>query len=182
MAQPLARRARKACARKGADKLRPRRWLAGRPCVYMRIYADVHEIDHIRVVCETSRRETEFFMPTDVSALQLVMSADPTLIAIVRLSLTVSLSAVLLAALIGLPIGAFLALARFPGREAVIIVLNGLMGLPPVVVGLVVYQLLSRSGPLGSWGLLLTPKDMVIAQLILVVSIIATQYHRSIEN
>src|SRR5262245_11783562 len=182
MAQPLARRARKACARKGADKLRPRRWLAGRPCVYMRIYADVHEIDHIRVVCETSRRETEFFMPTDVSALQLVMSADPTLIAIVRLSLTVSLTAVLLAAVIGLPIGAFLALARFPGRQAIIIVLNGLMGLPPVVVGLAIYQLLSRSGPLGSWGLLFTPQAMVIAQMILVAPVIAALTRQTIED
>jgi tungstate transport system permease protein len=95
-------------------------------------------------------------MPTDVSALQLVLTADPALIAIVRLSLIVSLSAVLLAALIGVPFGAFLALVRFPGREAVIVVFNALMGLPPVVVGLLVYLLLSRAGPLGSWGLLFT--------------------------
>src|SRR5262245_59281715 len=117
MAPPFPRQARKACARKGAGKLRPRRWSAGRPCIYMRIYADVHEIDHTRAVCETASRKQDYFMPTDVSALQLVMSADPTLIEIVRLSLTVSVKAVLLAALIGLPIGAFLALARFPGRE-----------------------------------------------------------------
>ena len=122
------------------------------------------------------------FMPTDVSALQLVMSADPTLIAIVRLSLTVSLSAALLAAVVGLPFGAFLALARFPGREAIIIVLNGLMGLPPVVVGLLVYQLLSRSGPLGSWGLLFTPQAMVIAQMVLVTPIIAALTRQTIED
>ena len=100
-------------------------------------------------------------MPTDVSALQLVLTADPALIAIVRLSLLVSLSAVLLAALVGVPFGAFLALVRFPGREAVIVVLNALMGLPPVVVGLLVYLLLSRAGPLGSWGLLFTPQAMI---------------------
>ena len=76
----------------------------------------------------------------------------------------VSLSAVLLAALVGMPLGALLALTRFRGREAIIVLLNALMGLPPVVVGLAVYLLLSRSGPLGSWGLLFTPQAMVIAQ------------------
>ena len=86
------------------------------------------------------------------SALQLVLSGDPGLFAIVRLSLLVSLSAVLLAALIGVPVGALLALTRFRGREAVVVVLNALMGLPPVVVGLAVFLLLSRSGPLGEWG------------------------------
>src|SRR5262249_15292679 len=122
------------------------------------------------------------FMPTDVSALQLVMSADPTLIAIVRLSLTVSTVAVLLAALVGLPFGAFLALARFPGREAITIVLNALMALPRVFVGLLVYQLLSRSGPLGSWGLLFTPQAMVVAQMILVTPIIAALTRQTIED
>jgi len=110
-------------------------------------------------------------MPTDVSALQLVLTADPALIAIVRLSLIVSLSAVLLAALVGVPFGAFLALVRFPGREAVIVVLNALMGLPPVVVGLLVYLLLSRAGPLGSWGLLFTPQAMIVAQTALIAPI-----------
>ena len=78
-------------------------------------------------------------MPGDVSALQLVLTGDPALLAIVRLSLIVSLSAVVLAALIGIPFGAALALIRFPGREAVIVVINALMGLPPVVVGLAVF-------------------------------------------
>ena len=91
-------------------------------------------------------------MTGDVSALQLVLTGDPGLFAIVRLSLMVSLSAVLFAALIGVPVGALLALTRFRGREAVIVVLNALMGLPPVVVGLAIFLLLSRSGPLGSLG------------------------------
>ena len=97
-------------------------------------------------------------MSDDVSALHLVLTADPALIAIVRLSLIVSLSAVLFAALIGVPFGALMALIRFPGREAAIVVLNAMMGLPPVVVGLAIYLLLSRSGPLGSSGLLFTPQ------------------------
>ena len=88
-------------------------------------------------------------MPHDVSALELILSGDPALLSIVRLSLIVSLSAVAGASLIGLPFGAFIALARFPGRELTIVVLNALMGLPPVVVGLAVYLLLSRAGPLG---------------------------------
>src|SRR5215471_9988970 len=87
-------------------------------------------------------------MPEDVSALQLLLSGDPALLAIVRLSLIVSLSDVVFGALIGVPFGAAIALTRFPGHEAVIVILNALMGLPPVVVGLAVYLLLSRSGPL----------------------------------
>src|SRR5499427_9341475 len=121
-------------------------------------------------------------MPTDVSALQLVLTADPALIAIVRLSLIVSLSAVLLAALVGVPFGAFLALVRFPGREAVIVVLNALMGLPPVVVGLLVYLLLSRAGPLGSWGLLFTPQAMIVAQTALIAPIIAALTRQTVED
>src|SRR5918993_2482802 len=101
-------------------------------------------------------------MPGDVSALQLVLSGDPALLAIVRLSLYVSLSAVALAALIGIPLGAWIALTKFPGRQGVIVMLNALMGLPPVVVGLAVYLALSRSGPLGSWGILFTPQAMVV--------------------
>src|SRR6266849_4890384 len=89
-------------------------------------------------------------MPDDVSALQLVLTGDPALLAIVRLSLVVSLSAVVFGGLIGVSFGAAVALTRFPGREAVIVLLNALMGLPPVVVGLAIYLLLSRSGPLGS--------------------------------
>jgi tungstate transport system permease protein len=121
-------------------------------------------------------------MPENVSALQLVLSGDPALFAIVRLSLIVSLSAVLLAALIGLPFGAWLALSRFRGREGVIVVLNALMGLPPVVVGLCVFLMLSRSGPLGSWGILFTPQAMIIAQTILIAPIIAALTRQTIEN
>jgi tungstate transport system permease protein len=121
-------------------------------------------------------------MSGDTSALQLVFTADPELLAIVRLSLMVSLSAVILATLIGVPLGAMLALVRFPGREAMIVVVNALMGLPPVVVGLAVYLLLSRSGPLGEWGLLFTPQAMVIAQTILVAPIIAALTRQTIED
>jgi tungstate transport system permease protein len=104
-------------------------------------------------------------MPDNVSALQMLLTGDPVLLAIVRLSLLVSFSAVILGGLIGVPLGAGVALTRFAGREVVIVVLNALMGLPPVVVGLVVYLLLSRAGPLGSWGLLFTPQAMIIAQI-----------------
>jgi tungstate transport system permease protein len=121
-------------------------------------------------------------MPESSSALELVLTADPALVAIVRLSLIVSLSAVALSALIGLPLGAFIALSRFRGREAVIVVLNALMGLPPVVVGLAVYLMLSRSGPLGSWGILFTPAAMVIAQTILITPIIAALARQTIED
>src|SRR5262249_56834379 len=107
-------------------------------------------------------------MPTDVSALQLVLTGDPVLVAIVGLSLAVSLSAVFLAALVGLPCGALIALTQFPGREAVIVVLNALMGLPPVVVGLAGFLALSRSGSLRSGGLLFTPQALVIAPAVLV--------------
>lgn len=121
-------------------------------------------------------------MPDDTSALHLVLTADPALVAIVRLSLIVSLSAVLCAAFIGIPVGASIALIRFPGREGAIVVLNALMGLPPVVVGLVIYLALSQSGPLGSWGLLFTPQAMVIAQTVLVVPIIAALTRQTIED
>jgi tungstate transport system permease protein len=124
----------------------------------------------------------EAAMPHDASALELILSGDPALITIVRLSLIVSLSAVAGAALIGLPCGALIALARFPGREATIVVLNALMGLPPVVVGLAVYLLLSRSGPLGSWGLLFTPQAMILAQTILITPIIAALARQTIED
>lgn len=107
------------------------------------------------------------------TALELLISFDANLVEIVGLSLQVSLSAVGLATLIGLPLGAALALFSFPGRNALVVFLNALMGLPPVVVGLVVYLFLSRSGPLGVFGLLFTPTAMVIAQAILVTPIIA---------
>jgi tungstate transport system permease protein len=121
-------------------------------------------------------------MTGEESALQLVLTADPALWAIVRLSLLVSLTAVLLAAAIGVPAGALLALTRFRGREATIVILNALMGLPPVVVGLAIFLLLSRSGPLGSWGLLFTPRAMVIAQTVLVAPIIAALTRQIIED
>lgn len=121
-------------------------------------------------------------MPTDTSALDLLLRADPALMAIVRLSLVVSLSAVALAAVIGIPLGAIIALTRFPGRNGAIVLLNALMGLPPVVVGLLVYLMLSRSGPLGSWGILFTPQAMIIAQAILVTPIIAALARQTIED
>jgi tungstate transport system permease protein len=116
------------------------------------------------------------------SALSLVLTGDPTLYAIVRLSLLVSLSAAFFAALIGVPLGAFLALTRFPGREAIVVVLNALMGLPPVVAGLAVYLLLSRSGPLGPLGLLFTPQAMIIVQTVLVTPIIAALSRQTIAD
>jgi tungstate transport system permease protein len=121
-------------------------------------------------------------MPDDVSALQLLLTGDPALLAIVRLSLIVSLSAVVFGGLIGVPFGAAVALTRFPGREAVIVILNALMGLPPVVVGLAVYLLLSRSGPLGSWGLLFTPQAMIVAQTVLIAPIIAALTRQTVED
>jgi tungstate transport system permease protein len=116
------------------------------------------------------------------NALSLILSGDPTLFAVVRLSLLVTLSATLLAGLIGLPLGAVVALTRFPGRDAVIVALNGLMGLPPVVVGLLVYLALSRSGPLGGLGLLFTAKAMIIAQAVLITPIIAALTRQVIED
>jgi tungstate transport system permease protein len=121
-------------------------------------------------------------MSDDASALALVLQGDPTLYGIVRLSLLVSLSATALAGLVGFPLGAFLALVRFPGRAAVIVVLNAFMGLPPVVVGLAVFLLLSRSGPLGSLGLLFSPPAMIIAQALLVLPIIAALARQTIED
>ncbi|WP_235041928.1 ABC transporter permease [Vreelandella profundi] len=116
------------------------------------------------------------------TALALILSMDSALISIVMLSLQVSLMAVVIASLLALPLGAALALWRFPGRNAVIVILNALMGLPPVVAGLCVYLLLSRAGPLGSWGLLFTPTAMVIAQVILVLPIIAALTRQQIET
>ena len=111
-------------------------------------------------------------------AIDLIVSLDPVLAGIVGRSLAISLTAVGLAAAIGLPFGAMVAVFRFPGRRAVIILLNALMGLPPVVVGLTVYLILSRSGPLGVLGLLFTPAAMIIAQCILVTPIIAALAHQ----
>ncbi len=112
----------------------------------------------------------------------MVITGDPALFAIVRLSLIVSMSATLFAAMIGVPIGAAMGLVRFPGREAAIVLLNAMMGLPPVVLGLAIFLALSRSGPLGEWGLLFTPQAMVIAQTILVAPIIAALTRQTIED
>ena len=121
-------------------------------------------------------------MAESVSALDLVFGGDQTLFAIVRLSLLVSLSAVAIATLIGMPLGALLALVKFPGRTFFVVVINACMGLPPVVVGLAVFLLLSRSGPLGSLGILFTPGAMIIAQTVLVLPIIAALTRQTIED
>jgi tungstate transport system permease protein len=115
-------------------------------------------------------------------ALQLIVAADSALVEIVGRSLAVSLGAVGMATLLGLPLGAALALFRFRGRHAVTVLLNALMGLPPVVVGLVVYLLLSRSGPLGVLGLLFTPTAMVVAQFFLVTPIVAALARQTVED
>ncbi len=116
------------------------------------------------------------------AAWALVIGFDSGLAGIVLLSLQVSLSAALIAALIGLPLGAAIAVERFPGRQLLIVLLNALMGLPPVVVGLLIYLLLSRAGPLGSLGILFTPQAMVIAQTVLIVPIIAALSRQTIED
>src|SRR5438128_5439429 len=116
------------------------------------------------------------------AALALLVGLDAKLVEIVVLSLRVSLSAVAIAALLGLPLGAAIAVGRFPGRQTVIVVLNALMGLPPVVVGLLVYLLLSRAGPLGALGILFTPSAMVVAQTILILPIIAALSRQAIED
>lgn len=115
-------------------------------------------------------------------ALHLLAGADPKLFGIVLLSLRISLAAVVIAALIGFPLGATIAVSRFPGRHTFVIVLNALMGLPPVIVGLVVYLLLSRAGPFGSLGLLFTPGAMIIAQAILITPIIAALSRQVVED
>jgi tungstate transport system permease protein len=115
-------------------------------------------------------------------AVHLIWSGDANLFGIVRLSLAVTLSATLLAAALGMPLGAFAALVRFPGREPLVVVLNALMGLPPVVVGLVVFLLLSRAGPLGELGLLFTPTAMVVAQAVLITPILAALTRQVIED
>jgi len=115
-------------------------------------------------------------------ALQLLTAGDPDLTEIVRLSLQVSLSAVAFACLIGLPLGALVAVARFPGRFLVVALFNTLMGLPPVVVGLLVYMALSNAGPLGVLKLLYTPGAMIIAQGVLVTPIIVALARQVIED
>jgi len=115
-------------------------------------------------------------------ALQFVLSGNADLVEIVLLSVQVSITASVLALIIGLPIGALVAVARFPGRSVVLVVMNALMGLPPVVVGLLVYLHLSRSGPLGFLGLLYTPTAMIIAQTILITPIVAALSRQLIED
>lgn len=115
-------------------------------------------------------------------AAALIAGGDARLFAIVALSLAVSLTATLLACLVGMPFGALLAVGRFPGRRGLIVLTNGLMGLPPVVVGLLVYLLLSRAGPLGSFGLLFTPPAMIIAQTVLIAPIVAALTRQVIED
>ncbi|HEX9390528.1 MAG TPA: ABC transporter permease [Usitatibacteraceae bacterium] len=115
-------------------------------------------------------------------AFGLVAAADPQLLSIIWLSLAVSGTAVMVAALFALPFGAWLALARFPGRQSLIALLNGMMGLPPVVIGLLIYLLLSRAGPLGPLGILFTPAAMMLAQALLTFPIIAALARQVIED
>src|SRR5687768_12411986 len=117
-----------------------------------------------------------------LEASRLIAALDVKLAEIVRLSLQVSLTAVLFATAVGLPLGAAIAVGRFPGRQPLIVVLNALMGLPPVVVGLVVYLMLSRAGPLGELGILFTPAAMVVAQTILIAPIVAALSRQVIED
>jgi len=144
----------------------------------MRIYAQITKLENQADHGLSRRQKLEAVtLAMDVTtafseALGLIFGADPKFLAIVGLSLRVTLTAVLLAAMVGLPLGAWLAVSRFPGRNLVIIFINGMMGLPPVVAGLMVFLLLSRSGPLGNWGLLFTPTAMVIAQTLLVLPIV----------
>jgi len=115
-------------------------------------------------------------------ALAMIWSADPVLVQIVGLSLRVTLTALLIASVIGLPLGAALALARFPGRGIVVVAVSALMGLPPVVAGLMIYLLLSRAGPLGDLGLLFTPTAMIIAQTVLILPIVVSLTRQVVED
>lgn len=118
------------------------------------------------------------FARSIVAAFTLIGEADPELLGIVALSVRVSLTASIVALVIGAPFGAFLAISRFRGRQVVIVLTNALLGLPPVVVGLALYLLLSRSGPLGAAGLLFTPTAMAIAQTLLATPIVVALVHR----
>ncbi len=116
------------------------------------------------------------------TALGLIGSGDAGLMQIIRLSLGVTLAAVSIGCVIGLPLGAALALARFPGRAGIVVLFNALMGLPPVVAGLALYLLLSRSGPLGALGFLFTPAAMVLAQAVLIVPIVLSLTRSVVED
>ncbi len=122
------------------------------------------------------------FVAAIQAAVSLIVGLDAGLAEIVGLSLRVSLIAITCATLIGLPLGATIAVARFPGRRAIMVLLNSLMGLPPVVVGLIVYLLLSRAGPFGVLGLLFTPTAMIIAQTLLIIPIIAALSRQTVED
>lgn len=122
------------------------------------------------------------FQTALMTAFSMIVALDSDLVEIVGLSLRVSITAVVLAAAIGLPVGAAIALFRFPGRTVLIVFMNALMGLPPVVVGLVVYLMLSRAGPFGVLGLLFTPTAMIAAQCLLVTPIIAALTRQMIED
>ena len=117
-----------------------------------------------------------------VLSLQLMAGLNSELLGIIALSLCVSLLAAAIAFVLGAPLGTALAVGRFPGRPAIVVLINAFLGLPPVVVGLVVYLLLSRSGPLGPLGLLFTPTAMVIAQALLGLPIVAALTHRSLDE
>jgi tungstate transport system permease protein len=116
------------------------------------------------------------------AAIELIAHRDAELLEIVALSLRISMTATVIACVIGAPLGALLAVTRFPGRESLVVVANALLGLPPVVVGLGVYLILSRSGPLGALGWLFTPAAMVVAQVLLATPIIVALLHRLIEG
>ncbi|HZL58086.1 MAG TPA: ABC transporter permease [Stellaceae bacterium] len=115
-------------------------------------------------------------------ALDMIVDFDPALLSIVALSLSISLTAAIVAGAAGCLAGAVLAVYRFPGRRLLIVVANSLLGLPPVVVGLAAYLLLTRNGPLGSWGLLFTPTAMVIVQTVLAIPIVTAISHRALEE
>jgi ABC-type tungstate transport system, periplasmic component len=115
-------------------------------------------------------------------AVALIMSGDPELFEILWLSIQVSTSALAISVILALPIGTVLAISEFPGKRLCVTVLNSLMGLPPVVVGLLVYLMLSRSGPLGVLGLLYTPTAMVIAQVVLITPIIAALAYQVMDD
>ncbi|MCW2246801.1 tungstate transport system permease protein [Azospirillum fermentarium] len=116
------------------------------------------------------------------AAAALVTSANPDFLSIVGLSLRVTLQAVTVAAVVGMPLGALLAVTRFPGRGIVVVIFNALMGLPPVVAGLLVYLMLSRAGPLGPLGMLFTPGAMVVAQTVLVLPIVLSLTRQVVEG
>lgn len=120
-------------------------------------------------------------METIAAVLTLFLTLDADLLGIVGLSLRVSLAAVAIAAVIGAPLGAAMAIWRFPGRRGVLLVFSTFMGLPPVVVGLCIYLLLSRAGPLGEFGLLFTPTAMIVAQSVLVLPIVLTLTHQAVK-